>query len=161
MVCTCHSACTLQNNIYTVLEEWTHGYFCLGYFSSSTHFYLVKGLARKVRRQCVLVFAHDRFSWRKLQRSPCETPCLVLSTGSRYLFLLQRRLIPFDSLSLLLIQFSHVWRHSFLIEVSDLYSSSPLFFQLLIVGNRHLLMNLNLVQFQNIFELIRLTYPQF
>ena len=45
---------TLQN-ICTVVEEWTHGYCCLGYFSSSTHFYLVKGLARKVWRQCFLV----------------------------------------------------------------------------------------------------------
>ena len=34
-----------------------HGYFCLGYFSCSTH--LVKGLARKVWRQCVLGFAND------------------------------------------------------------------------------------------------------
>ena len=49
----------LSNNICTVVEVWHHGYFCLGYFSASTHFYLVKGLARKVWRQCVLVFAHD------------------------------------------------------------------------------------------------------
>ena len=33
-----------SKNIYTVVQEWTHGYFCLGYFSSSTHFYLVKRL---------------------------------------------------------------------------------------------------------------------
>ena len=32
---------------------------------------------------------------------------------------------------------------------------------LLIVGNRYLLMNLHIVQFQYFFELIRLTYPQF
>ena len=31
----------------------------LGYCSSLTHLYLVKGMARKVWRQCVLVFAHD------------------------------------------------------------------------------------------------------
>ena len=48
-----------SNNISTVVEQWIHGYFCLGCFSSPTHFYLVKGLARKVWRQCVLVFAHD------------------------------------------------------------------------------------------------------
>ena len=35
-----------SNNIYTVVEEWIHGYFCLGCFSSLTHFYLVKGLWR-------------------------------------------------------------------------------------------------------------------
>ena len=52
-----------------------------------------------------------------------------LSIGTRYLFLLQRLEIPFDFLSLLLIQFSHVWRQSFVlvIRVSDLYSSSPWF----------------------------------
>ena len=42
-------------------------------------------------------------------------------------FLLQRQLIPSDSLSLFLIQFSHAWRQSFVIEVSDVYSSSPWF----------------------------------
>ena len=45
----------LSNDICTVVEEWTHGYFCLGYFSSSTHFDLVIRLGR----QCVLVFVHD------------------------------------------------------------------------------------------------------
>ena len=48
-----------SNNICTVVEEWIHGYFCLGCFSSLTHFYLVNGLALKVWRQCVLIFAHD------------------------------------------------------------------------------------------------------
>ena len=58
----CHMAIAcknLSNNIHPVVEEWTHGYCCLGYCSSSTHFDLVKELARKVWRQCVLVFAHD------------------------------------------------------------------------------------------------------
>ena len=49
----------LSNNICTVVEEWTHGYFFLGYFSSSTHFDLVIRLAQKAWRQCVLVFVHD------------------------------------------------------------------------------------------------------
>ena len=31
----------LSNNIYLVVEEWHHGYFSLGYSSSSTHFDLV------------------------------------------------------------------------------------------------------------------------
>ena len=56
-----------------------------------------------------------------------RTLAFFLSSGSRYLFLLQRRLIPFDSLPLLLIQVSRAKRQSFVIEVSDLYSSSPSF----------------------------------
>ena len=52
----------LSNNIYTVVEEWIHGYFCLGCFSSSTHFDLVRRVARAVWRHCVLVFGHDRYS---------------------------------------------------------------------------------------------------
>ena len=52
---------------------------------------------------------------------------LLLSTADKYLFLLQRLTIPFDSLTLLLIRFSRVRRQSFEIEVSDLYSSSPWF----------------------------------
>ena len=46
---------------------------------------------------------------------------LFLSTGNRYLFLLQRRLIPSDSWLLLLIQVSHVQHQSFASGVSDLY----------------------------------------
>ena len=83
-----------SNNICTVVEGWTHGYLCLGYFSSSTHFNLAG---------------------------------LFLTTGNRYFFLLQRWTITLDSLSLLLTQFSHAWRESFVIEVSDLYFSSPSF----------------------------------
>ena len=67
-------ACRYPSNIIcTVVEQWIHGYFCLGCFSSPTHFHLVKGLARKVWRQCVLVFcARSWVTWRKLQRSPCK-----------------------------------------------------------------------------------------
>ena len=76
-------------------------------------------LAQKVWRQCVLVFAHD-FGFRggKCNGLLANTG-LFLSTGNRYLFLLQRWTIPFDSLSLLLIQFSHAGRQSFVTEVSD------------------------------------------
>ena len=45
-----------SNNMYTVVEEWIQGYFCLGCFSSLTNFHLVKKLAREVWLQCVLVF---------------------------------------------------------------------------------------------------------
>ena len=98
----------LSNNIYTVVEGWTHGYFCLGYFSSSTHFHLVKGLARKVWRQCVLVSAHGLGYRGGNCNGLLANTGLFLSTGNRYLFLLQRPLIPFDSWPLLLTQFSRV-----------------------------------------------------
>ena len=52
----------LSNSICTVVEEWYHGRFCLGYFSSSTHFDHVTRMARKVWRHCGLVFGHDRYS---------------------------------------------------------------------------------------------------
>ena len=38
----------LSNDICTVVEEWHHGYFCLGYFFSSTPFDLVSLMAQKV-----------------------------------------------------------------------------------------------------------------
>ena len=66
------SASTFSNNICTVVEEWHHGYFCLGYFSSSTHFDLVVRLAQKVWRLWVLVCARSLLSCRKLHWSPCE-----------------------------------------------------------------------------------------
>ena len=88
------------------------------------------------------------------------TTGLFLSTDDRYLFLLQRLTIPFDSLSLLLIQFSHVWHQSFVNEVSHLFSSSHCL-QFLIIGIRLHLMNIQVVQFQHAFEMIRLTYPYF
>ena len=50
---------------------------------------------------------------------------LFLSTGDRYLFLLQRT--PDNPFRLFITAFSHACRQSFVIEVSDLYSSSPLF----------------------------------
>ena len=83
-----------------------------------------------------------------------------LSTGNKYPFLLQRRLIPFDSWPLLLIKFSHAWRQSSVIEVSDLYSSSPLS-SIFDYWRRYILMNLHVVQFQYGFELRGLTYSQF
>ena len=70
--------------------------FCLGYFSSSTHFVLVTRMAHKVSRQCVLVFGHDL----GFRDGNCigllANTGLFLSSGNRYFFLLQRRSIPFD-----------------------------------------------------------------
>ena len=114
---------TFQKNTCTVVEEWHHGYSCLVYFSSSTHFDLVIRLAQKVWRQCVLVFAHDLGFRGGNCNGLLANIGFFLPTGNRYLFLFQRRSIPFDSLPLLLFQFSHAWRQSFVIEVSDLFSS--------------------------------------
>ena len=62
-----------SNSICTVVGEWHHGYFCLGYFLSSTHFVLVTRLAQKVWRRCVLGFsARSLLSCRQLHWSPCE-----------------------------------------------------------------------------------------
>ena len=74
----------LSKNICTVVEEWHHGHFCLGYFSSLTHFVLVTRMARKVSRLWVLVFAHDRYSHAGNVRLP--NTGLFLSTGNRNLF---------------------------------------------------------------------------
>ena len=114
-----------SDNIYTIFEEWTHGYCCLGYFSSSTHFYLVKGLAPKVWRLCVLVLAHDLGYRGGNCNGHLANTGLFLSTGNIYLFLLQRQWFPFDSLSRLQIQFSHAWRQSFVNGVSDQNIFSP------------------------------------
>ena len=64
----------LSNNICTVVEEWWHhGYFCLGYFSSSTQFDLVRRISRNVWRLCVLGFCvRSLLSYRKLHWSPLE-----------------------------------------------------------------------------------------
>ena len=96
----------LSNNICTVVEEWTHGNFCLGYFSSSTHNDLVIRLDQRVWRQCVLVFVHDLGFVTETASVSLQT-LAFFSTSNRYQFLLQRRLIPFDSWPLVLIQFSH------------------------------------------------------
>ena len=95
----------LSKNTYTVVEEWTHSYFCLGYFSPSKHFDLVIRLAEKVWRHCVLFSGHDL----GFRDGNCigllANTGLFLSTGNRYLFLLQRRLIHFDFSPLLLFRF--------------------------------------------------------
>ena len=80
-----------------VIEEWTHGHFCLGYFSSSTHFDLVTGMAQRVWRHCGLVFVHDRYSHAGNCIGLLSNTGLFLSTGKKYLFLLQRH----SSLSIL------------------------------------------------------------
>ena len=104
---------------------------------TSPHIYLVKGLARNEWRQCVLVFPRD-FGLR-------GGNCIGLLSNTCF------------SLPRLLIQVSHAWRQSFANGVSDLCSSS-LKFQHLIVRNRYLLVNFHVVQFQYVFELLRLTY---
>ena len=120
----------LSNDICTVVEEWTHGYFYLGYFSSSTHFDTLRPRYPVSSESVAAVFsvfcARSWLSWRKLQRSPCEHWHFSF-TSNRNLFLLQRRSTPCVSLPLLVIQFSHALRRSFKIGISDLHSSSPWF----------------------------------
>ena len=66
-------ASTFSNNICTVVGEWHHGYFCLAYFFSSTHFYLVSWIAQKVWRHCGVGFcARPLLSCPKLHWSPFE-----------------------------------------------------------------------------------------
>ena len=101
----------LSNIISTAVEEWKHGYFCLGHFSAPTRFDLVMRSAQKVWRQCVLVFAHGLVA---------ETATVSLRTLAFFFPLVTDTFASFDSLSLHLIQFSHAWRQSFVIEVSDL-----------------------------------------
>ena len=86
----------LSNDICTVVEEWHHGYFCLGYFFSSTHFDFVTLMAQKVWRLGVLVFAHDRYSHARNCIGLLSNTNVFLSAGSRYFFLIQRHSIPFD-----------------------------------------------------------------
>ena len=82
----------LSNNIYTVVEEWT-----LGYFSFSTHFYLVKRAGSEgVAAVCSGFCARSWVSWRNCNGLLTNTG-LFLSTGNRYLFLLRRHFSPFDS----------------------------------------------------------------
>ena len=136
-----------SNNICTVVEEWNHDYFCLGYLSSPTHFDLVIRLARKAWRQCVLVLAHDRYSHARNCIGLLSNTGFFLSIGKRYLFLLQRHSFPYDFGPLLPFQFSRVWRQSFVFEVSDRYSSLPWSSIFDNWASIYLLMNLHVVQF--------------
>ena len=115
----------LSNLICTVVGEWTHDYFCLGYFDTRRPVDTVgsEGVAALCSGSC----ARDRYCHAgNCTGLTCEHWPFSF-TGNRCLFLLQRQLIPFNSLPLLLFQFSRAWRQSSVIEVSDLYSSSPLF----------------------------------
>ena len=87
----------LSSIICTVVEAWHHGCFCLGYFFSSTHFHLVRRMARKVWRQCVLIYGHDRYSHAGKCICLLSHTGLFLATGNRYFFLHQRHSFPFDS----------------------------------------------------------------
>ena len=74
----------LSNCICTVVEERHHGYFCLGYFFSSTHFDLVTSRARKVWRLCVLVFAHDRYAAAVPPKDGARPMCVKESVPIRH-----------------------------------------------------------------------------
>ena len=54
-------------------------------------------MAQKVWRHCGLVFGHHRYSHAGNCIGLLSYEGLFLSTGNKYLFLLQRLLIPLDS----------------------------------------------------------------
>ena len=87
----------LSNRICTAVDEWHHGYFCLRYFFSSAHFDLVSLMAQKVWRLSASVLVHDRYPHAGNCICLPSNIGLFLATGSKYLFLLQRLLVPFDS----------------------------------------------------------------
>ena len=79
-------------------------------------------------------------------------------TGNRYLFLLQRRLVPFRFVTTALGFNSPVPRVTVSQSKFVIYASLHHCLQFLIVGHRYLLMNLDVVQFQYGFALRRPTY---
>ena len=88
-----------SNNICTVVEQWNHGYFCLGRFSSSTHFDLVARLAQKgVAAVCSGFCARSWVSWWKLHRLLANTG-LFFPTGNWYLFPPSTPMNPFRFLT--------------------------------------------------------------
>ena len=87
----------LSNSIWTVVKEFCQGYFCLRHSFLATYFYLVSWMAQKVWRLLVSVFVHDRYSHAGNCTGLPSNTGLFLSTGSMYLFILQRHFIPFDS----------------------------------------------------------------
>ena len=154
-------ASTFQIISERLSENGTMVTFCLGYFSSSTHFVLVTKMAQKVWRHCDLVYVHDRYS----HAGNCFG--LLANIGLFFFPLVTdtfSSLKVHDSLSTL-YQGSRFNSPMPGVKVSQteflIFSSFHHRFQLLIVGNRYLLMNFHVVQFQYGFELTRLTYPQF
>ena len=144
-------ASTFSNNICTVVEEWHHGYFCLGYFFSSTHFDLVTLRAQNVWWLWVLVFAHDRYSHAENCIGLLSNTGLFLSTGNKYLFFLQRHtqtpvILDHCSCFDFLVSGVKVPLSKFLI-----YSTLHHCLQLLIIGHRYLLLNLHVIHFQYSF----------
>ena len=91
-------------------------------------------------------FAHDRYSHAGNCNGLLANTGLFLFTGDRYLFLLQCQGFPFDS------RFSSPVS-GVKISQSNFAIYTPLHHCLQIIGHRHLLMNLHVVQFQNGFEL--------
>ena len=93
---------------------------------SRHHLYLVSLMAQRVERLPVPVLVHDHHSHAGNCTGLPSNTGLFLSTGKIYLFAFQRHLCPPDAWSLYLFRCSRVWRQNFAVEVSVLYSSSPL-----------------------------------
>ena len=93
----------LSKNICTDVEEWHHGYFCLGYFVSSTHFDLVTLTTQKEWRLSMSTFEYDRYSHSENCIGLSSNSGLFFSsTDNKYLFFLLRHSFSFGFWSLLL-----------------------------------------------------------
>ena len=84
--------------ICTFVGERHHGYFCLGYFFSSTHFDLVIRLAQKARGGSAFWFLGTIVTLLpETALVLLSNTGLLLSTGNKYIFIFRRHSFPFDS----------------------------------------------------------------
>ena len=87
----------LSRSMYMAVDWTSQTGFCLWHFFFSTHFYLayLKIVAQRVVRLLVSA-SHDRYSHAGRYIGLLSNTGLFLSTGNRYLFLLQRHSFPYD-----------------------------------------------------------------
>ena len=113
---------------------------------TSTHFYLVKRLARKMWRLCVLVFAHDL----GFRGGNCNG---LLANAGLFFPLVTNTFSSFNANDSLSTLYHGSRFNSPMLGVKVSYTEFLIFssfhngFQLVIVRNRRLLMNLHVVQF--------------
>ena len=119
-----------SKNICTVVDEWHHGYFSLGYFLFfDTLRPRDKDGSEGVAAVCSGFWARSLLSCRKLHWSPFEQWPFSFH-WNQVPFPVSTPLIPFRFLTTSMFQFSRAWRQSFAIEVSDLFSLFTIVFKL-------------------------------
>ena len=159
-----HKTCKCRfpsTHICTVVEEWTQGYFCLGYFSSSTH--TSTSWCGWLRRCGGSVF----WFLRAILGFVTETAMVSLRTLAFFFPLVTDTFSSFNTKDSLTILDHCSWFDSPMpgVKVSWskflIYTSLHHRLQFLIVKNRCLLMNLQVEQFQYNSGLRRLTYSKF